>query len=142
MFDVHESDDNILSSCKLGELSQKLDLFISVKPKKGQLQSIIIKSIEQNIQCMYRARTSLLELSYQPISSSPSSSSFSPSPTPVALTMEPTKPFSPIAEEPPEVVVPKNFERRVSFKTAEKEPKDDEEAIKNSEWPPSPMNIA
>ena len=45
---------------------QQLDLFISVKPKKGQLQSVIIKSIEQNMHCMYRARTHLLNCSYQP----------------------------------------------------------------------------
>ncbi len=59
-----------LSSCLpvalIGDLMQQLDLFISVKPKKGQLQSVIVKSIEQNIHCMYRARSHLLDCSYQP----------------------------------------------------------------------------
>ena len=50
----------------IGDLMQQLDLFISVKPKKGQLQSVIVKSIEQNIHCIYRARSYLLDCSYQP----------------------------------------------------------------------------
>ena len=45
---------------------QQLDVFISVKPKKGQMQSVIIKSIEQNLHCVYQARNKLLECSYQP----------------------------------------------------------------------------
>lgn len=50
----------------IGELSQRHDVFISVKPKKGQLQSVIIKSIEQNIQWIYDARFKMLACSYQP----------------------------------------------------------------------------
>ena len=45
---------------------QQLDVFISVKPKKGQLQSVIIKSIEQNMECVYQARLRLLECSCVP----------------------------------------------------------------------------
>ena len=46
---------------------QQLDVFISVKAKNKQpVQSVIIKSIEQNMQCMYQARTKLLEYSSQP----------------------------------------------------------------------------
>ena len=80
----------------IGDLMQKLDLFISVKPKKGQLQSVIVKSIEQNIQCMFQARSHLLDCSYQPIvtypeatadalvpgTTTPLSSSATPSPAP------------------------------------------------------------
>ncbi len=41
---------------------QQLDVLISVKPKPRQLiQSVIIKSIEQNMQCMYQTRLMLLE---------------------------------------------------------------------------------
>ena len=50
----------------IGDLMQQLDVFISVKPKKGQMQSVIIKSIEQNLHCVYQARNKLLECSYQP----------------------------------------------------------------------------
>ena len=50
----------------IGDLMQQLDVFISVKPKKGQMQSVIIKSIEQNLHCVYQARMKLLECSYQP----------------------------------------------------------------------------
>ena len=50
---------------------QQLDVFISVKPKKGQLQSVIIKSIEQNLHCVYQARMRLLECSYQPAQAAP-----------------------------------------------------------------------
>lgn len=131
MFDVHESDDNILSSSLIGDLMQKLDLFISVKPKKGQLQSVIIKSIEQNIQCMYRARTSLLACSYQPVSSpQPLPPTSSPRATPPPTKPPPTKPQ--LKETPSKVMfsVPLNstpdkedgkehrevLERRVSFK--------------------------
>ncbi len=47
---------------------QQLDVFISVKPKPRQpVQSIIIKSIEQNMQCMYQARMCLLEYSALPM---------------------------------------------------------------------------
>ena len=51
----------------IGDLMQQLDVFISVKPKKGQMQSVIIKSIEQNLHCVYQARNKLLECSYQPM---------------------------------------------------------------------------
>jgi len=77
---------------------QKLDLFISVKPKKGQLQSVIVKSIEQNMQCVFQARSHLLDCSYQPVlnylpevtadtltpgTTTPLSSSATPSPAPL-----------------------------------------------------------
>lgn len=38
----------------IGQLSTELDVFVSVRPKAKQpIQSVIIKSIEQNIQCVY-----------------------------------------------------------------------------------------
>ena len=47
---------------------QQLDVFISVKAKNKQpVQSVIIKSIEQNMECMYQARVKLLEYSSQPM---------------------------------------------------------------------------
>ncbi len=46
---------------------QQLNVFISVKPKPRQpIQSVIIKSIEQNMQCMYQARMMLLECTAAP----------------------------------------------------------------------------
>lgn len=87
----------LLPSALIGDLMQQLDLFISVKPKKGQLQSVIIKSIEQNIQCMYCARTSLLECSYQPVTALlPASSVASPRATP-----PPSQPSMPVLKETP-----------------------------------------
>ena len=56
----------IFAPAVIGDLMQQLDVFISVKPKKGQMQSVIIKSIEQNLHCVYQARNKLLECSYQP----------------------------------------------------------------------------
>ena len=56
----------LLPAAVIGDLMQQLDVFISVKPKKGQMQSVIIKSIEQNLHCVYQARNKLLECSYQP----------------------------------------------------------------------------
>ena len=47
---------------------EQLDVFISVKAKPRQpIQSVIIKSIEQNMQCMYQARVRIMECSSQPI---------------------------------------------------------------------------
>ena len=42
----------------IGDLMQQLDVFISVKPKAKQqtIQSVIIKSIEQNMQCVFQVR--------------------------------------------------------------------------------------
>ena len=57
----------IFAPAVIGDLMQQLDVFISVKPKKGQMQSVIIKSIEQNLHCVYQARNKLLECSYQPM---------------------------------------------------------------------------
>ena len=57
---------SLFHTALIGELSQRHDVFISVKPKKGQLQSVIIKSIEQNIQWIYDARFKMLACSYQP----------------------------------------------------------------------------
>ena len=39
----------------IGQLSSELDVFISIRPKAKQpVQSAIIKSIEQNILCVYK----------------------------------------------------------------------------------------
>ena len=47
---------------------EQLDVFISVKAKQRQpIQSVIIKSIEQNMQCVYQARLRIIECSNQPI---------------------------------------------------------------------------
>ena len=47
---------------------EQLDVFISVKAKQRQpIQSVIIKSIEQNMQCVYQARLRIMECSSQPI---------------------------------------------------------------------------
>ncbi len=88
---------------------QQLDLYISVKPKKGQLWSVIIKSIEQNIQCMYRARTSLLECSYQPLSAPPLQAT--PTGTPTGLSPRNTPP-PPVKQIPPPL---KEMPSKVTF---------------------------
>ena len=42
---------------------QKWDVYISLKAKKLPVQSVIIKSIEQNMACVYEARRKILEFS-------------------------------------------------------------------------------
>ena len=40
---------------------QRWDVYISIKAKKQPIQSVIIKSIEQNMTCVYEARCHILE---------------------------------------------------------------------------------
>ena len=53
------SDTRVLVSLRhtavIGDLMQQFDVFISVKPKAKQhtIQSVIVKSIEQNMQCVF-----------------------------------------------------------------------------------------
>lgn len=50
----------------IGDLMQRWDVYISIKAKQKQpIQSVIIKSIEQNMQCVYEARVRVLEFSNQ-----------------------------------------------------------------------------
>lgn len=68
LFDLHETESETISSAVIGQLSEELDVFISVRPKAKQpVQSAIIKSIEQNIQCVYKARDILLNEANQPV---------------------------------------------------------------------------
>ena len=49
-----------LPAAVIGQLSSELDVFVSVRPKAKQpVQSVIIKSIEQNIQCVYEVGVAL-----------------------------------------------------------------------------------
>ena len=45
----------------VGELMQQWDVYISIKAKKQPIHSVIIKSIEQNMTCVYEARRRILE---------------------------------------------------------------------------------
>lgn len=48
----------------IGDLMQRWDVYISIKAKQRQpIQSVIIKSIEQNMSCVYEARRRILEFS-------------------------------------------------------------------------------
>ena len=51
----------------VGELMQRWDVYISIKAKRQPIQSVIIKSIEQNISCVYEARKRILEFSSQSV---------------------------------------------------------------------------
>ena len=53
----------------IGDLMQRWDVYISIKAKKQPIQSVIIKSIEQNMECVYEARRRILEFSSQPVRS-------------------------------------------------------------------------
>lgn len=64
LFDVLDEGENITSSLT-GELMQSFDVFLSIKPKtKRMTQSVIIKSIEQNMECVYEARRKLFDISF------------------------------------------------------------------------------
>eukprot|EP00731_Ephydatia_muelleri_P025842 Em0017g925a len=68
LFDLHETEEETVSSSVIGQLSAELDVFISVRPKAKQpVQSAIIKSIEQNMLCVYKARSRLLDEANQPV---------------------------------------------------------------------------
>ena len=68
LFDLHETEEETVSSSVIGQLSSELDVFISIRPKAKQpVQSAIIKSIEQNILCVYKARSRLLDEAKQPV---------------------------------------------------------------------------
>lgn len=45
----------------VGDLMRRWDVYISIKAKKQPIQSVIIKSIEQNMTCVYEARRRILE---------------------------------------------------------------------------------
>ncbi|CAI8029150.1 Protein bicaudal C homolog 1-B [Geodia barretti] len=65
MFDVHDTDGSGLGTDRqtalVGELMQQWDVYISIKAKKQPIHSVIIKSIEQNMTCVYEARRRILE---------------------------------------------------------------------------------
>lgn len=74
MFDVNDSEDSGLGTDRqtalIGELTQNWDVYISIKAKQKHLvQSVIVKSIEQNMSCVYEARIRILEFSSQSIRS-------------------------------------------------------------------------
>ena len=46
---------------------QRWDVYISIKAKRQPIQSVIIKSIEQNMTCVYEARRRILEFSSQSV---------------------------------------------------------------------------
>ena len=52
----------------IGDLMQRWDVYISIKAKQRQpIQSVIIKSIEQNMGCVYEARRRILDFSSQSV---------------------------------------------------------------------------
>lgn len=54
----------------IGDLMQRWDVYISIKAKQRQpIQSVIIKSIEQNMTCVYEARRRILDFSSQSVRS-------------------------------------------------------------------------
>lgn len=68
LFDVINEGDSITSDA-IDRLMQSHDVFLSVKPKQKQpTQSVIIKSIEQNMECLYEARRRLIDIANRPLS--------------------------------------------------------------------------
>jgi protein bicaudal C len=63
LFDITDENEQVCSAY-IGELMQSLDIYICMKPKAKQFtHSIIIKSIEQNMDCVYEARQKIMEVS-------------------------------------------------------------------------------
>ncbi|XP_064388717.1 protein bicaudal C homolog 1-B-like isoform X2 [Halichondria panicea] len=122
MFDIHESDKDVLSSSLIGELSQRHDVFISVKPKKGQLQSVIIKSIEQNIQWIYDARFKMLACSYQPGQQATPNITPTTDAQPVRHANGALPTISPISEEPTVEIGSTSPDQRSPSKSPEPRP--------------------
>jgi protein bicaudal C len=64
MFDVTANHKELDDADFLQEMMQKLDVYISVKPKyKQKTKSVLIKSLEQNSHCVYEARAYILTCS-------------------------------------------------------------------------------